>query len=127
MESKVEEFLFDDCPLCRAQKKALAENRNLSYGELQTAFKKAEKKREKIHDGMGSTLDLMLQATQKVASFLSGYDFEKFTVDGKTQSAIIMQLIVMGELAKKLPDELKVKINLPWKLMAGFRDFAVHE
>ncbi len=58
---------------------------------------------------------------------MSGYDFEKINRDGKTQSAIIMQLVVMGELAKKLPDELKAKIDLPWKLMAGFRDFAVHE
>ncbi len=73
------------------------------------------------------TLDLILQATQKVASFLAGYDFEKFKGDEKTQSAIIMQLVVMGELAKKLPDELKAKVDLPWKLMAGFRDFAVHE
>ncbi len=53
------------------------------------------------------TLDLMLQASQKVASFLSGYDFPKFSVDEKTQSAIIMQLVIIGELAKKLPEELK--------------------
>lgn len=72
-------------------------------------------------------LDLILQATQKVAEFLSGYDIEKFLADQKTQSAIIMQLVVIGELAKKLPEELKSKIDLPWKLMAGFRDFAVHE
>ena len=73
------------------------------------------------------TLDLILQATRKVADFLLGYDFKKFLEDEKTQSAIIMQLVVIGELAKKLPEELKVKIDLPWKLMAGFRDFAVHE
>ena len=73
------------------------------------------------------TLDLILQATQKVVDFLSGYDFKKFLADTKTQSAIIMQLVVIGELAKKLPEELKIKIDLPWRLMAGFRDFAVHE
>ena len=73
------------------------------------------------------TLDLILQATEKVADFLAGYDMEKFLGDAKTQSAIIMQLVVIGELAKKLPEELKTKIDLPWKLMAGFRDFAVHE
>jgi uncharacterized protein with HEPN domain len=47
--------------------------------------------------------------------------------DQKTQSAVIMQLVVIGELVKKLPEELKTKIDLPWKSMAGFRDFAVHE
>jgi uncharacterized protein with HEPN domain len=35
--------------------------------------------------------------------------------------------VVIGELSKKLPEELKSQIDLPWKLMAGFRDFAVHE
>jgi uncharacterized protein with HEPN domain len=73
------------------------------------------------------TLDLILQATQKVVDFLSGYDVKKFLADEKTQSAIIMQLVVIGELAKKLPEEFKIKIDLPWRLMAGFRDFAVHE
>ena len=38
-----------------------------------------------------------------------------------------MQLIVIGELAKKLPKEVVSSIDLPWRLMAGFRDFAVHE
>lgn len=73
------------------------------------------------------TLDLMLRAAGKTADFLLGYDLAKFLQDRKTQSAVIMQLIVLGELAKKLPDETKAKIDLPWKLMAGFRDFAVHE
>ncbi len=73
------------------------------------------------------TLDLMLQATEKIHIFLGGLSMETFLKDQKTQSAVIMQLIVIGELTKKLPDEIKNKIDLPWKLMAGFRDLAVHE
>lgn len=79
---------------------------------------------EKEHD---ITLQLMLGASQKLADFLLSFDLEKFLSDPKTQSAAIMQLIVIGELAKKLPEEIKNKIDLPWKLMAGFRDLAVHE
>lgn len=73
------------------------------------------------------TLDLLLQATGKVDDFLKGFNLEKFLSDSKTQSAIIMQLVVIGELSKKLPEDLKKEIDVPWKLMAGFRDFAVHE
>ena len=73
------------------------------------------------------TLELLLQATGKVADFVLGSDLKSFLVDQKTQSAVIMQLIVIGELSKKLPEDLKAKIDLPWKLMAGFRDLAVHE
>jgi uncharacterized protein with HEPN domain len=38
-----------------------------------------------------------------------------------------MQLVVIGELAKKLPAEFTKTVDLPWKLIAGFRDVAVHE
>ena len=40
---------------------------------------------------------------------------------------MILQLIVIGELAKKLSEESKNKIDLPWRLISGFRDLAVHE
>lgn len=73
------------------------------------------------------TLGLLLQATKKIADYLSGYSQDQFLADSKTQSAVIMQLVVIGELSKKLPEEIKKEIELPWKLMAGFRDFAVHE
>jgi len=54
-------------------------------------------------------------------------DLGHFLVDEKTQSAVIMQLIVIGELVKKLPESVKTQIDLPWKPIAGFRDLAVHE
>ena len=52
---------------------------------------------------------------------------EDFLKDSKTQSAVIMKLIVIGEEAKKLPEEIKLAIDLPWKMIAGFRNMAVHE
>ncbi|OGZ02604.1 MAG: hypothetical protein A2946_01570 [Candidatus Liptonbacteria bacterium RIFCSPLOWO2_01_FULL_53_13] len=69
----------------------------------------------------------MKDAARKTSLFLKGYKMRKFLMDGKTQSAVIMQLIVIGELAKKVPDRAKKKINLPWRLIAGFRDLAVHQ
>lgn len=73
------------------------------------------------------TLALVAGAAGKIAEYIKDYDFEKFSTDSKTQSAVIMQLVVIGELSKKIPEEIKEVIDLPWKLMAGFRDFAVHE
>ncbi len=78
---------------------------------------------KKEHD---VTLDLIIQAADKLGEFSAGYDLEKFLQDRKTQSAVIMQLVVIGELTKRLPEEIKKQINLPWKEIAGFRDFAVH-
>ena len=38
-----------------------------------------------------------------------------------------MQLAVIGELSKRLSDEFKKRVSLPWKQVAGFRDRAVHD
>ena len=38
-----------------------------------------------------------------------------------------MQLTLIGEVSKKISDDLKKKINLPWKEIAGFRDKAIHD
>ena len=42
-------------------------------------------------------------------------------------SAILLQLMILGEQSKKITSEIKSKIDLPWKNIAGFRDVAVHD
>lgn len=42
-DGSVEDFLFDDCEICKAQKNALEEHRNIGLTELTEAFKRAEK------------------------------------------------------------------------------------
>jgi uncharacterized protein with HEPN domain len=69
---------------------------------------------------------LMLDAIAKIKNFTAGMSFEGFSKDGKTQSAVIMQLQVVGELAKKVPEEVKTAVDIPWKNMAGFRDMISH-
>lgn len=41
---KLDDFLFDDCPICQAMKKADKQGRSLSLEELTKAFNKAKKK-----------------------------------------------------------------------------------
>lgn len=72
-------------------------------------------------------LELIAEAALKISRFLEGSDVAQFLEDEKTQSAVIMQLVVIGELAKKLSEETKKGIDLPWRMIAGFRDLAVHE
>lgn len=50
-----------------------------------------------------------------------------FGADEKTQSAVIMQLMLIGEISKKISPQTKTSIDLPWKDIAGFRDKAVHD
>lgn len=70
---------------------------------------------------------LMLDAIAKIKSFTVGMSFADFFKDAKTQSAVIMQLQVIGELAKKVPEDMKASVNIPWKNMAGFRDMIAHD
>jgi uncharacterized protein with HEPN domain len=54
--------------------------------------------------------------------------FEEFENDEKTIDAVIRNLIVIGEAARHVPDDISAKYpDLPWRLMGDMRNFAVHE
>lgn len=72
-------------------------------------------------------LEQILESVEKITSFTQNFTYEQFTKDQKTQSAVIMQLALIGELAKHVSKETKSQINLPWKDIAGFRDRAIHD
>ena len=69
----------------------------------------------------------MLDAIGKIRRFTTGMNRESFFEDDKTQSAVIMQLALIGELAKKISSGMKEHIEVPWKDIAGFRDRAIHD
>ena len=69
----------------------------------------------------------MLDAVAKIRSFVGVMSKEEFFQDQKTQSAVIMQLALIGEIAKKISEETKKNIDLPWRDIVGFRDRAIHD
>lgn len=71
-------------------------------------------------------IDQILDSIRKIKSYVGEYDREKFFADEKTQSAALLQLMLIGEVAKKISAETKAKVNLPWKRIIGFRDRAIH-
>jgi uncharacterized protein with HEPN domain len=51
-----------------------------------------------------------------------------FLSDDKTQSAIVHQLLVLGEAAKRLSEAFRVQhARVPWRMIAGVRDKLMHE
>ena len=70
----------------------------------------------------------IINSIDDVEVFIKGFDFEGFKKDKKTINAVIRSLEVIGEAAKKIPDEIKEKNNdIPWKNISGMRDKLVHE
>lgn len=69
----------------------------------------------------------ILDAVSKIKAFTKDMPKEIFIGDQKTQSAVIMQLILIGELSKKISPEKKKMADLPWKDIAGFRNRAIHD
>ena len=72
-------------------------------------------------------LEQMLESIEKIRQFTSDMDQAAFFKDQKTQSAVIMQLALIGEMAKRVSDQAKLTVNVPWKEIAGFRDRAIHD
>ena len=67
------------------------------------------------------------QATEDIHSFLKGTPREKFIRDIKTQKAVVMSFLIIGEATKELPQELKNRYpDVAWQKMARFRDKLVH-
>ena len=59
---------------------------------------------------------------------LAGVSGEDFKKDKILQDAIVRRIEIIGEAAKNLPDSFKVAHpEIPWREIAGTRDFIVHE
>lgn len=73
-------------------------------------------------------LDDILEAIGKVQNYVAGSSFEGFEDDSKTIDAVVRNFIIVGEAASHIPSTIVEKHpNVPWRLMADMRNFAVHE
>ncbi len=74
-----------------------------------------------------TTLLDIAEAARLAASFMQDLSKDAFLDDFKTQSAVLYQLIVMGEAVKRLSAEFRAQhTEIPWSLIAGMRDHLIH-
>ena len=69
----------------------------------------------------------IIRAARLVLDFKQGLDKTDFLDDIKTQSAVLHQLMVMGEAVKRLSMNYRDSHpHIPWKAIAGMRDVLIH-
>lgn len=67
------------------------------------------------------------RAADLILEFTREMDRESFAEDLKTQSAVLHQLLVMGEAVKRLSEDFRALHGaVPWALIAGMRDVLIH-
>jgi uncharacterized protein with HEPN domain len=68
-----------------------------------------------------------LKAARLAVECKGGLDRAAFLDDRKTQSAILHQLLVLGEAVKRLSDGFRsAHPEIPWRMIAGMRDRIIH-
>ena len=69
----------------------------------------------------------IVQAAQLILAFKEGMNKAAFDTDLKTQSAVLHQLMVIGEAVKRLsPAFRESQMDIPWSAIAGMRDHVIH-
>jgi len=69
----------------------------------------------------------ILNCIQSIEDFIGNMSYEEFINDDKTATAVAYKLQNIGEAAKNVPRELRLKHKtIPWKKIAGMRDKIAH-
>ncbi len=69
----------------------------------------------------------IVAAARLCREFVQGMDREAFLEDVKTRSAVLHQLLVLGEATKRLSDGFRAAHpEIPWRAISGMRDRLIH-
>ncbi len=75
-------------------------------------------------------LDHLHDAATQACNYIEGMSKEEFLSDKRTQQAVILNLIIIGEVATKLMDSdaefVDEHSEIPWRSMRGMRNRLAH-
>lgn len=75
-------------------------------------------------------IDHIWQASRDACDFVQGIERDDFLAEKRTQQAIVMNLIIIGEAATKImndhPEFIQAHPEVPWRNMRGMRNRIAH-
>ena len=75
-------------------------------------------------------LDQMIQGATDAVTFTEGMDEGDFLADLKTQRAVVMSLMIVGEAASRVladyPEFAQSQATVPWRSIRGMRNRIAH-
>jgi uncharacterized protein with HEPN domain len=70
----------------------------------------------------------MVECCANIFEYTSGLTIQDFTGDKKTRDAVIRNFEVLGEAAKRIPEEIRLANNqIEWRKIGDFRNVLIHE
>ena len=73
-------------------------------------------------------VDDILQSSENIKNYTSGYSFDKFVNDKKTFDAVVRNFTIIGEASNRIDNDIKIRFPLiDWDEIRGLRNRIVHE
>ena len=73
-------------------------------------------------------LEDIVEAADRILRYTVGMGYDSFASDDRTQDAVVRNLEIIGEAAKRLPQSAKQRMpDIEWRKIAGLRNILIHE
>lgn len=70
----------------------------------------------------------ILEAAGRIQTYVTGLSYPEFLTDLKTQDAVVRNLEIIGEAAKRLSPAVRNRASsVPWQDIGGMRDRLIHQ
>ncbi len=73
-------------------------------------------------------LEDILESAQKIIAYTNDMSFDDFIKDDKTIDAVVRNFEIIGEAAKRVPEDFKsIHPEIEWYRIIGFRNRIIHD